>query len=128
MAVKYLISLLLVGTGGFIGSAARFAAGGAVHRFIPSFSFPWGTVVVNVLGCFLIGLIAGLTQTRQLLTPETRLLLMVGILGGFTTFSTFGYETFNLLRDGEPLRAFANVMIQVIAGLGAVWIGYSIVR
>ncbi|MFV1981479.1 MAG: fluoride efflux transporter CrcB [Rhodothermia bacterium] len=126
--MKYLVSVLLVGTGGFIGSAARYAAGGVVHRLIPGVTFPWGTVVVNVLGCFLIGVVAALTMTRQLLTPETRLLVMVGILGGFTTFSTFGYETFALLRDGEPLRALANASIQVIAGLVAVWLGYSLAR
>ena len=126
--MNYLISILLVGSGGFIGSAARYAAGGAIHRFIPGVTFPWGTVVVNIVGCFLIGMIAALTQTRQLFTPETRLLLMVGVLGGFTTFSTFGYETFALLRDGEQLRAFANVAIQVIAGLVAVWLGYALAR
>jgi len=126
--VKYLVSLLIVGTGGFIGSAARYAAGGLVHRLIPGVTFPWGTVVVNVLGCFLIGMVAALTQTRQLLTPETRLLVMVGILGGFTTFSTFGYETFALLRDGEPLRALGNASLHFVVGLGAVWLGYSLVR
>ena len=125
--MKYLVSLLLVGAGGFIGSAARFASVGLVHRFT-GFAFPWGTVVVNLVGCLVIGLLAGLTETRQLLTPETRLLLMVGLLGGFTTFSTFGLELFSLLRDGLTFRAAAYIGIQVAGGLAAVWIGYSAIR
>jgi CrcB protein len=122
-----MVAVLLVGAGGFIGSAARYAAGGLVHRFT-GFTFPWGTVAVNIFGCFLIGLIAALSESRQMLTPEIRLLVMVGILGGFTTFSTFGFETFQLLRDGELLRAIFYAGIQLLAGLIMVWIGYTIAR
>ena len=125
--MKYLVSLLIVGVGGFVGSIARFAAGGLVHRFT-GFTFPWGTVFVNVAGCLAIGVIAGLSQSKQLLTPETRLLVMVGFLGGFTTFSTFGYETFALLRDGEPVRAALYALLQVAAGLVAVWMGWAVTR
>jgi CrcB protein len=122
-----MVAVLLVGAGGFIGSAARYAAGGMVHRFT-GFTFPWGTVAVNIFGCFLIGLIAALSESRQMLTPEIRLLVMVGVLGGFTTFSTFGFETFQLLRDGELLRAIFYAGIQLLAGLIMVWIGYTIAR
>lgn len=126
--MKELVPWLLVGTGGFVGSVARYAAGGLVHRLVPGFTFPWGTVFVNVAGCFLIGVMAALTESRQLFSPETRLLVMVGILGGFTTFSTFGYEALQLLRDSEPLRAVAYLAIQVVGGLGMVWLGYTIIR
>jgi CrcB protein len=126
--VKELVTLFLVGIGGFIGSVARYAAGGFVHRLLPGFSFPWGTVAVNLVGCFLIGLLAGLAQSKQVMAAETRLFVMIGILGGFTTFSTFGYETFALMRDGESLRALGNVLLQVGAGLAAVWVGFTIIR
>ena len=82
-------------------------------------------MTVNMVGCLLIGLLAGLTESRNLLGPETRALILVGVLGGFTTFSTFGYETIQLLRDGESLAAFSNVGLQICLGLVAVWIGYS---
>lgn len=126
--LKTLVTLLLVGSGGFFGSAARFALGGLVHRLIPSAVFPWGTLVVNVSGCLLIGLLFGLGDSRQLLTPETRLFLLVGVLGGFTTFSTFGLESINLLRDGESLRALTYVLLHVFVGLGSVWAGYVLTR
>jgi CrcB protein len=126
--VKALISVLLVGTGGFVGSIARYLASGLVHRVAPGFTFPWGTLAVNVAGCFLIGLVAGLAQTKQLLSSDTRLFIMIGVLGGFTTFSTFGYETFALMRDGESVRAAANVLLQVFAGLAAVWVGFVIIK
>jgi CrcB protein len=82
---------------------------------------------VNVAGCLLIGAAAAAADTRQLLSPEARLFLMVGVLGGFTTFSTFGYETLALARDGEALRAAANVITHVVLGLAAVWAGYAAV-
>lgn len=85
--------------------------------------FPWGTLAVNIGGCFVIGLLFGLGETRQLFSPQARLFLLVGVLGGFTTFSTFGLESFNLLRDGEAARALANVALHIIVGLGAVWAG-----
>ncbi|MGA7304848.1 MAG: fluoride efflux transporter CrcB [Rhodothermales bacterium] len=121
--MKTLATLLIVGSGGFFGSAARFAISGLVHRWIPSAMFPWGTLAVNIGGCFVIGLLFGLGETRQLFSPHARLFLLVGVLGGFTTFSTFGLESFNLLRDGEAARALANVALHIIVGLGAVWAG-----
>lgn len=86
--------------------------------------FPWGTLGVNIIGCFFIGLFFGLGESRQLFSSQTRLFLLVGVLGGFTTFSTFGLESINLLRDGEAARALANVLLHVIVGLGAVWAGF----
>lgn len=121
--MKALISALIVGSGGFFGSAARWAFSGLVHRLLPSALFPWGTLAVNVLGCFVIGLLFGLGEVRQLFSPNTRLFLLVGVLGGFTTFSTFGLESFHLLRDGEFIRAAAYVVFHLVIGLVAVWAG-----
>lgn len=90
---------------------------------MPLSEFPLGTLAVNVVGCLLIGVLHGLAETRQIISPELRLLLMIGMIGGFTTFSTFGYETLALLRDAEVFRAMANVTVQVLFGLIAVWLG-----
>ena len=89
-------------------------------------TFPYGTLVVNMLGCLLIGVAVGLVDSRQLFGPDMRLFVLIGLLGGFTTYSTFGYETFALLRDADYLRAVANVSIHVVLGLALVWAGYSI--
>ena len=85
--------------------------------------FPYGTLAVNALGCFLIGLIAGFADARQPLTPETQAFLIVGVLGGFTTFSAFGIETVRLLRDGAYIIASAYVFLQLVFGLSAVAVG-----
>jgi CrcB protein len=122
-----LLSTLLVGSGGFIGAVLRYGLSGLVQNAAPLSTFPWGTVVVNLLGCLLIGVIAGLVEARQLFTPEVRIFALIGVLGGFTTFSTFGYEAIALLRDAEYLRAVAYVGIQVFAGLALVWAGYVFV-
>ena len=115
--------IILVGIGGFIGAVFRFLLSGFVHRLVPLSEFPFGTLAVNVVGCLLIGLLNGLAETRQVIGPELRLFLMIGMLGGFTTFSAFGYETLELIRDAEVSRAMGNVFLQVLLGLVAVWLG-----
>ena len=97
-------------------------------RLAPFAAFPYGTLAVNVAGCLAVGVLGGLTESRQILGPDLRLFLFLGLLGGFTTLSTFGYETMALLRDSEQLRAAANVLMHVFAGLFAVWLGYSLSR
>ena len=97
-----------------------------MHRQVPLTTFPYGTLVVNLLGCFLIGVVAGLADSRRLFGPEARTFALIGLLGGFTTFSTFGYETFAMIRDAEYLRMAANVGTHVILGLTLVWLGYAI--
>ena len=119
---------LLVGCGGFLGAIARYLLGGAVHRLVQAPVFPFGTLVVNVSGCLAIGFLGGLADERGALSPEARVFLLIGVLGGYTTFSSFGYETFQLLRDGEMLPALANVLLQVVIGLAAVWAGHSMIR
>jgi fluoride exporter len=112
---------LAVGAGGFMGASLRYLVGGLVHRWLGS-SFPYGTFLVNVSGCFAIGVLAALVEERML-GPTARLFWMVGVLGGYTTFSSFGYETISLLREGSDAAAWANVLGQVALGLAAVWAG-----
>lgn len=115
--------LLLVGLGGFLGSISRFVMASAFNRVSPVLGFPVGTLTVNILGCFLIGLLHGLAETRSLLGPDIRIFLFIGVLGGFTTFSTFGFESLALLKDGAFIKASANILLHVFLGLAAVWIG-----
>jgi len=118
--------LLLIGAGGFIGSVLRYVVSGLVQTLSQSIAFPYGTLAVNVLGCLSIGFISELADSRALISPDTRVFLVVGILGGLTTFSAFGNETMNLIRDGEPALALMNVSAQVLLSLGAVWLGYTL--
>ena len=118
-------NILLVGLGGFVGSAARYTVAGALQSLPTSGHFPLGTLGVNVVGCFVIGLLAGWSEGVPAFSPSVRLLLMTGLLGGFTTFSSFGYETVALLRDSRPLLAFTNVALQLGLGLPAVWLGLT---
>jgi CrcB protein len=122
------MNLFFVGVGGFLGSVGRYLLGRVVHQLLHNSTFPYGTMVVNILGCFLIGFFSGLVELRQLFSPEMRLFLLIGLLGGFTTFSTFGYETIALVRDGEIVSGLSNVVIQVIVGLLFVWLGSGVTR
>ena len=119
-------NLLLVGTGGFLGSVARYLLGGLVLQSTGAARFPYGTLVVNVTGCLAIGVIAGLAERASLFTPATRLFLMTGFLGGFTTFSAFAYETISLAREHAWASAIGNVLAQVVLGLIAVVVGYRL--
>lgn len=123
---SWVSEIVLVGSGGFLGTILRYTISGAVHRFIPFATLPYGTLVVNISGCLLIGILGGLSASRALLGPNLRLFLMLGILGGFTTFSTFGYETLALFRDGEAFRALLNVVLSLMLCLASVWLGWSI--
>ena len=118
-----MFNILLVGLGGFIGSIARYLASGYVQQITQSIDFPYGTLAVNLIGCFVIGVLAELADARGVFTTESRSFVFVGILGGFTTFSSFSNETMNLMRDGEMLPALANVSAHIVLGLGAVWLG-----
>lgn len=125
---KSMEKVLLVGLGGFAGAIGRYALSGGVHRLLPVSHFPWGTLVVNVLGCLLMGVLGAAADVRGLLSPETRALLMIGTLGGFTTFSTFAYETLTLARDGQSLSVLGNVLLHLGLCLLAVWLGDGIGR
>ncbi len=125
MSVGWLRELLIVGTGGFLGAVARYGLSGLVHKIRGSQGFPFGTLNVNVLGCLLIGVLAGMAESRNVLGPDVRLFLFLGLIGGFTTFSTFGFETMTMVRDADYFHAAANVMAHIVVGLGAVWIGLA---
>ena len=120
-----MLLIVLVGVGGFIGAVLRYLISDWVNGIFHILSLPYGTLTVNVIGCLLIGILAGLSENRNLLGPETRALLLVGVLGGFTTFSTFGNETVELLKDGKSIAALSTVALHVCLGLVAVWVGYS---
>jgi len=113
---------LLVAVGGLLGSVARYSLDGTVQRLVGP-GFPAGTLVVNILGSLVIGLVMTLSIERGLLDDNLRILLTTGFCGGFTTMSTFSYETLALARAGEQLLAFGNVAVTLIACLGAVWAG-----
>lgn len=122
-----MVKLLLIGAGGFLGAVARYGLSGLVQGRIGS-SFPGGTLAVNVVGCLALGFLVGLFEERQLLGPDVRLFLGIGILGSFTTFSTFGFETLELARVGSFRLAGVNAAANLILGLGAVWGGRALVR
>jgi CrcB protein len=102
--------------GGSAGTVARYLLGGFVYSVFGA-SFPYGTMVINLLGCLLIGFLSTMAQEKFLLGSNVRVMLMLGFCGAFTTFSTLILETNNLVRDGEMMRAFANLFISIIAGL-----------
>jgi CrcB protein len=114
--------MLLVGLGGGVGSALRYLTAWFVGRHV-SCPFPLGTFAVNVLGCFLIGLLAGLSARGGLLGEEARLLLIAGFCGGYTTFSAFSIENVSLFEGGNYLTLAAYVLASVLTGVGAVWLG-----
>jgi len=120
-------SILLVGIGGFVGSIARYLVAILFSSQISSV-FPFATLTVNVLGCFLIGILFALSDRGNLLSPEWRILLTTGFCGGFTTFSTFSYESMRLMQDGEYLYLAAYVFISVFVGLTATYLGIALVR
>lgn len=122
-----MVRLLLIGCGGFLGTLARYWLSGAIARRYGE-TFPLGTLIVNALGCFVIGFLFYLFNERALTPPTVRTVVFIGVLGGFTTFSSFGLQTFTLLRDGEVLLALANISISNVLGLVLVWLGYSLAK
>ena len=115
--------LLLIGLGGGVGSILRYVVGGLVQTDAGSSPFPTGTLAVNLLGCLAIGALAELSESRSILTIETRALLMTGLIGGFTTFSAFANETVIAVRENALLIATTNILLSVSLGLAAVWLG-----
>jgi CrcB protein len=118
-----LLSVFYVALGGALGSVSRYLLGTWTQSLSKSIDFPYGTLTVNLIGCFVIGFLSQLAEARGAFTSETRAFVFFGILGGFTTFSSFGNDTLNLLRDGETVNALANIGANVIVGLALVWLG-----
>lgn len=123
-----LIKILAIGSGGFLGATSRYLFSNYVQSHFEHSDFPYGTFVVNVLGCLLIGLLAGFTQNKEWLSTEIRLFLFIGLLGGFTTFSTFANDSLLLFKDGALWLGLWYTLGQVIIGIISVWIGYYITR
>jgi CrcB protein len=120
-----MVKFLMILVAGGVGSFLRYLVAGWAQSF-GNDSFPLGTLIVNSVGCLLIGVFGALFAGPHLVREEYRTALLVGLLGGFTTFSTFGWETFALARDGELRLALANVVLSNALGLVAIWFGYRI--
>jgi len=118
---------ILIGVAGLIGTLLRYWLSGFVARQSGE-TFPWGTLVVNVVGCLLAGAVFHLTEERALFDPTFRTVILIGLLGGFTTFSSFGLQTFTLLRDGAFVLATLNLVVSNVLGLFMVWVGYGLAK
>lgn len=119
--------IFLIGIGGFIGSIFRYYLQHIISRFFPTL-FPLGTLAVNILGCLVIGLIYGLSERGNVLSPEWRLFLATGLAGGFTTFSTFSIESIQLIKDGQWFSVSLYIAISVIVGIMATFLGLIIIK
>lgn len=119
-------NILYIAAGGALGAILRYTVAGAVFKLIPG-PFPWGTLVVNISGCFVIGAVWQLFEGFHI-SPNIRLFLMVGALGAYTTFSTFGLEALNLIREGETGHALFYVLASNIVGVAAVYAGLLVAR
>ncbi len=130
----YLIQLvqtmeaLFIGLGGFIGAVARYYLGNMAHKWLEIDNFPVGILIVNIIGCFVIGILSGIVDTKILINENFKSLLIIGLLGSFTTFATFSNDTLKLLTEGNIFYALLNVFLSVIVGLVFVWAGYFIAK
>ncbi|HOE04074.1 MAG TPA: fluoride efflux transporter CrcB [Bacteroidales bacterium] len=120
-------TLILIGTGSFLGGVSRFVATRYLQEVFVS-SFPYGTFFVNIFGCFLIGLILGISDKYEVMGADTRLFLTVGFCGGFTTFSSFASEKLELLRNGEIVQFALYAGLSVVLGIIAVYLGNLVVK
>ena len=118
---------ILIALAGLVGTVLRYWLSGLMARQYGE-TFPWGTMAVNLIGCFVTGIVFFITEERLLLPPTIRTVVLIGLLGGFTTFSAYGLQTFTLLRDGEFVLAVLNVVTSNVLGLLMVWAGYVFVR
>jgi CrcB protein len=118
-----MMKLMAIGAGGAVGSILRYLISGYVQHLTKSVGFPYGTLAVNVLGCFIIGVLFYLADTYGAFSSEARSFIFIGVLGGLTTFSTFGNETMILVRDAQHGLALANIAANLLLCLGSVWLG-----
>ena len=120
-------NLIIIGLGGFLGAILRSSVSDLVQHWFKNVNFPYGTLVVNLLGCFLLGSLSQAAELKGLLSPEARAFMFIGLLGAFTTFSTFGNDTVSLIRKGEEVLSLLNIGLHLGLGLSAVWLGQSLV-
>lgn len=116
-------NLLFIGIGGFFGAVLRYLISGGVQKWSQSVDFPYGTLTVNLVGCLLIGILTRLDELRSLLSPEMRFFILIGLLGAFTTYSTFSNEAMNLINDRRFNLAVVYLGAHLVLGLGAVMLG-----
>ena len=119
--------LLLIAIAGGLGTLSRYALSGLVHKIVQT-NFPLGTMVVNILGCFLFGIVWGLSENSLLVSPASRAIVLTGFMGAFTTFSTFMFESNALLESGQYLSLLANIALQNILGLAFVFLALTLTR
>ncbi len=119
--------ILLVGIGGFAGSVARYKLGGLVLHLTAQERFPYSTFAINVLGCLVVGLLAGLAERYEVFGPEHQVVFFTGLLGGFPTFSAFGLDAMFLVRRGELWLAALYAGASVVVGITAVWLGLKLI-
>jgi fluoride exporter len=119
--------LILIGLGGLVGTLCRYGLSSLVDKRVGA-TFPTGTLLVNVIGCFLAGFLFFAFTEKVVVSDIVKTAVMIGFLGGFTTFSAFGLQTFTLFKDGEMFAAMLNVVLSNVAGLLTVWVGYSLAR
>jgi len=122
------IKVLLVLLGGAAGTGCRYGLSTFVYSVIEKPSFPYANLLINVSGSFAIGILAELFEARVLVSPTVRVALLTGLLGGYTTFSSFSFETFSLMRDGQMWLALVNALGSVLLGLVAVWMGVRLAQ
>lgn len=122
-----MLKTILIGLAGLTGTLLRYWLSGLVARQYGE-TFPWGTMSVNMVGCLVTGAVFHLTEERFLVSPTLRTVILIGLMGGFTTFSSYGLQTFTLLRDGEFGLATLNVGVSNLFGLLMVWAGYALVK
>src|ERR1041385_7717254 len=127
LGVSFMQKTILIALAGLIGTVLRYWLSGVLARQYGE-TFPWGTMAVNLIGCVGAGAVFFLTEERFVLNPTLRTVILIGLLGGFTTFSSYSLQTFALLRDGEFGMAILNVITSNILGLFMVWIGYGLSR
>ena len=126
--MRFLNDLLFIGCGGFLGAVCRYMISVGTRLCLPLSAFPIGTFIANMLGCFLIGLAAGLIEHKNWWPEHIRLMIMVGFLGGFTTYSSFANETWQLLKTDQIMLAFLNIGLKVMIGIFLVGLGYALAK
>jgi CrcB protein len=121
-----MLQVLWIGLGGFIGAIMRFLVSGGVHQMLRNSSFPFGTLAVNLLGSFFFGWLTVLADQSSFISSDSKAFLFVGFLGAFTTFSTFGNDSYSLLDGGDSWYALLNIGYHIFLGVGAIWLGRTL--
>jgi CrcB protein len=119
-------NILILGLGGFLGAISRYLVSEAVQALIKSAHFPWGTFIVNILGCFTLGFLTQAAASKGVIDPQARMFLMVGFVGAFTTFSTFSVESANLFQNGQGAAGILNILASNLLGIAFVFIGQAV--